>query len=371
MKILVVVPYFDEPHRWMISGQKAAYELAKKHQVVVLTTGAKTVTERVSKNLTVYRLKDWFIPDPVNYSVIPGLFSAVKRIVASEKIEACVINKNMFYSSLAIWPLKRLGVPVIIQVDTFPGINWFPRNPLVGVVMWLYARLIGNPILRKADTVVLFFEDLIPVAKRLKLPYRVIHNGIELEKVKSAPLPTDLKKKKGDIWVGYVGRLESVKGWYDLASAAKGLVRQNPKLHFFFAGNTDRAQDQISSFSHPQIHFLGLRRDVLGLNKLFDIFVMPSYSEGLSNAIMEAMAVGCACVVTNVGGNKFLINSAEIGLTFTPGDIPELKKQLKKLVVSSELRQRLGAAAQKKIQNEYNLEKSGEQLAQAITDART
>src|SRR5687768_15652494 len=107
MKILVVSPYFNEPHRWMISGQKTAFELSKNHSVTVATTGSETTIELVNKNLKIYRKKDIFLPDPINYSLIPGWFGFLKQIVLDEKPEAILINKHMFYSSLAIWLLRR------------------------------------------------------------------------------------------------------------------------------------------------------------------------------------------------------------------------------------------------------------------------
>lgn len=361
MKILVVVPYFEEPHRWMISGQKTARELARNHQVVVLTTGRKASTVQEGKNLKIIRLKDIFLPDPINFSIVPGLFKEVRRIVHSENPDAFLINKHMFYTSLAIWPLKRLGKKVVVQTDTFPGINWFPKSKLVGLVMRVYARTIGNPILRAADKVVLLHEGLVADAKKLKLNYTVIHNGIDLERFDQTPPPTDLRKKKGDIWVGYVGRLESVKGWYDLAAAAIELAPLYPKLHFYFVGPKERAAEQIKAFEHPQTHFIGSRTDVAGLDKLFDIFVMPSLSEGLSNAIMEAMAAKCACMATNVGGNKILLSKA--GLLFKPGDKASLKRALAKLLTDPRLRKKLGLKARYRVEEEFSLVRNCERLS--------
>lgn len=368
MKILVIVPYFDEPHRWMISGQKTAYKLAEQHQVLVLTTGRETTQVKINSNLTIYRLKDIFLPDPINYSIVPGLFQTVKQIVYQEKPDACLINKHMFYTSLAIYPLRQLGLKPVIQIDTFPGINWFPRRWPVRVAMWLYARLIGNPILRRAERVVLLHEGLVPVAKKLHLNYQVIHNGIDLDNFDASPPPSDLKKGKNEIWIGYVGRLESIKGWYDLATVAKELVEVDRRLRFFFVGPTENATERIKEFKHPNIKFVGLRKDVAGINKLLDIFVMPSYSEGLSNALMEAMAAGCICLVSNVGGNKILIQEGNTGLTFPPGDQAQLKDQLIKILNNPARLNLMSRAARKVIEQKFSLTDSIKQLSIALQD---
>jgi glycosyltransferase involved in cell wall biosynthesis len=366
VKILIVVPYFDEPHRWMVSGQKTAYELAKHHTVIVLTTGSKSVVTRVDKNLKIYRLKDLFLRDPINYSLIPHLFYSVRTIVKQEQPDAFLINKHMFYSSLAVWPIKRLGHKVVVQTDTFPGINWFPKSKLIGVVMWLYARLIGNPILRAADTVILLHEGLVDEAKRLGLHYTVIHNGIDLKTFDAAPPPNELVKKRGEIWVGYVGRLESVKGWDNLAEVANEIVINDHRVHFFFIGPTKNAEEKIESFSHPRIHFLGLRNDVAGIDKLLDIFVMPSLSEGLSNAVMEAMAAQCCCLVSEVGGNKILIKNNHNGKLFKKGDKTDLKIQLMKLIGDPVTVKKLGAQARKSIENDFDLAQNAQKIARLL-----
>jgi glycosyltransferase involved in cell wall biosynthesis len=369
VNILVVVPYFDEPHRWMISGQKTAYELSKQHQVVVLTTGPKTDVVAVNKSLKVYRLRDIFLRDPINYSIIPGLFRAVRTIVKQEKPEVVLINKHMFFSSLAIWPLKRMGKRVIMQIDTFPGINWFPKSKLVGAIMWLYARVIGNPILRAANNVVLLHEGLVPVAKKLGLTYSVIHNGVDLKKIDQAECPTDLVKPKGEIWVGYVGRLESVKGWYDLAEVAQRLVTRYPRVKWVFVGHNQAAHSRISvEFNHPNLKFLGQRSDVLGIYKLMDIFVLPSYSEGLPNALMEAMANRLCCLASNVGGVQRLIKDNQSGLLFQPGNQEQLRKQLERALTNDSLRVKLGKAARRTIEKEYDLHKTTKQLSDLLNN---
>lgn len=365
MKILLVVPYFNEPHRWMISGQKTAFELAKNHQVTVVTTGKQAAVENPIPSLKIVRVKDYFIPDPVNYSFVPSLFKEVSRIVREENPDGFIINKHMFFTSLAIWTLKRLGKKVIVQTDTFPGINWFPKSKMVGIVMWVYARLIGNPILRAADKVVLLHDDLVEPARKLGLNYEVIHNGIDLEEFDKAQTPTDLVKPANETWVGYVGRLESVKGWYDLAAVAKEVVKRNDNVKFFFIGPNENAD--TSQFAHPQIRFLGSRKDVAGIDKLLDIFVMPSYSEGLSNALMEAMSAGCACVVTAVGGNIVLVEDGSSGLVFKPGDTGRLKDHLEMLLADDSLRNKLGKAARKKIIEEFSLSVNVNKLAERLT----
>ncbi len=365
----MIVPYFAESDRWMISGQKTAHALSKEHQVTVLTTGREPGVRQLGPNLTVHRLKDIFLPDPINYSLIPGLFKAVRSIVKSQKPNICLINKHMFQTAWTVWTVKRLGVPVLVQTDTFPGISWFPRRKFVRLVMWLYARLIGVPILRAADKVILLHEGLVATAKQLGLNYQVIHNGIDLDHLATLKAPRDLVKPKDEVWVGYVGRLESIKGWYDLAAVAKELADQYPKVRWLFVGQNKVASTRINAeFNHPNLIFLGQRTDALGIYQLLDVFVLPSYSEGLPNALMEAMASGRCCLSSAVGGVKYLLKDEQSGLLFQPGNRQQLTKQLKRVLSDTQLRAKLGSQARKTIEQDYNLSKTTDQLNQLLAE---
>ncbi|MFH1671012.1 MAG: glycosyltransferase, partial [Patescibacteria group bacterium] len=106
--------------------------------------------------------------------------------------------------------------------------------------------------------------------------------------------------------------------------------------------------------------FTGLRDDVADILSKTDIFVLPSYSEGLSNALMEAMASGCACIATEVGGNRFLIQNGISGFLFQPGDRDALRAHLRRLIEDKGKRTSLGEAARKRIEEEFDWKVVGE-----------
>jgi glycosyltransferase involved in cell wall biosynthesis len=78
-----------------------------------------------------------------------------------------------------------------------------------------------------------------------------------------------------------------------------------------------------------------------------DIFVLPSYNEGMSNALLEAMSCGLPVVVTNVGGTEELVDSSN-GFVFNAGDVDELVKILKQLHFNKEKFEELGKNSRKK-----------------------
>ena len=344
----------------MVSAYKMAHHLSRVIQVVVLTTGSPKY-EEINENLKIYRMRDLFFSDPINYSVVPNLYYNLLKVMRKEKPDVYLVNKHMFFTSFSIILLRMLGKKVITVTDTFPGINWQPRKKIVGIFMKAYAYVIGLPLLKISNIVVLLHEGLIPVAKRLKLKYTVVHNGVDLAKYDNPSLPSDIPKVDDEIIITYVGRLESVKGYDDLLSVAEDLLGETHNIKFLFVGNTDGKDNIINKHANKKIQFLGHRNDIPSILKFTDVFVLPSYSEGLPNALMEAMASRVACIASNVGGIKVLIENENNGLLFQPGNKEELKMQILTLVNSRELRQKYGESAKQTIDAKYDWAKISSQ----------
>lgn len=372
MKVLLVAPrFFDAVHgekRAVFSAYKTALALSQHIPVVVVTAGPPPRYEKVDDRLTVYRLWDLYVPDPVNYGITPGVFTTLPSIIRKEKPDAYLVNKHMFFTSFAAPFLRLMGKRVVLQTDTFVGINWFPRNPFLWPLATLYAYTFGLLVLKSAHRVVLLHEGLIPVAKRLGLPYTVIHNGVDLDTFHKAKPATDINKKQGEVFVCYVGRLESVKGYDDLLAVAAEMVKTRRNVKFFFVGNTEGKDDVMKRYASDQIIFTGHRSDVASVLKRMDIFVLPSYSEGLPNALMEAMAVGTSSVASRVGGVEILVEDGRTGLLFTPGDRTELTQKLEELIKSPALRRRVGKAAAARIAESFSLEEESKKLLTILKD---
>ncbi|WP_210364489.1 glycosyltransferase family 4 protein [Bacillus sp. REN3] len=104
-----------------------------------------------------------------------------------------------------------------------------------------------------------------------------------------------------------------------------------------------------------QVKLLGFRKDIIDLCKIADVFVFPSYREGLSVALMEAMASGLPVVCSNIRGNSDLITDGQNGYLVEPHDIEGFSKSILKLYTSNELRTKFGKSNYKKIYS-YSLD---------------
>jgi len=103
---------------------------------------------------------------------------------------------------------------------------------------------------------------------------------------------------------------------------------------------------------------------------LSDIFVLPSYSEGLSNSLMEAMAVGLPVVATKVGDNTKLVKNGYTGLLIEPKSVEQIIVSLRKLILNADLRNDLGSNALAMMRSEFGKNKLGPELYTKIIETK-
>ncbi len=351
--ILLISPYWKEEHRWMVSSVKLA-ELWQQmgYNVVAVCMGEKTSTEKVSNTLTIHRVKDFFLPDPFNYGIAPFFCFRVWRILRREKPDLVVVNKILFWSSLVAPLLRLLGTKPIVTVDALVGMTWWPRTRLTKVLSAIFAWTQGWIVLLSARKIVFFHPQPPKLLKTLGIYKKslVIPTGIN-PKQYTFHLPTDHAK----LTVTYVGRLESVKGVDDFLAAAVPLKKEYPRLHVQVVGWYKPNHPLLHEYERD-VSFTGLRHDIPEILKTTDIFILPSHSEGLSNALMEAMASGCACIATEVGGNRFLIENGVSGFLFPPGDRAMLQSHIRRLIDDTAKRQSLAQNARERIEKVFSFD---------------
>lgn len=145
-----------------------------------------------------------------------------------------------------------------------------------------------------------------------------------------------------------VGELNKNKNNKIVIKAIKKLNHQN--IHYFVCGVGNQLDKLMSLVKEnnleKKVHFLGYRTDIPELLKSCDIFVLPSFREGLSRSLIEAMSSGLPCIASKIRGNIDLIEEGLGGYLCNPFDEDSFFKALNKLIVNRELRKSMG---------EYNL----------------
>ena len=113
--------------------------------------------------------------------------------------------------------------------------------------------------------------------------------------------------------------------------------------------------------------FTGLRDDVADVLASTDIFVLPSHSEGLSNALMEAMSSNCACIASDVGGNAYLLQNGVSGFRYPAGDREALRSHIKRLLDDPSKRIAMGQAARKRIEEVFDWDIIGKKYSELFS----
>lgn len=200
---------------------------------------------------------------------------------------------------------------------------------------------------------------LFPRARRMVVP-----NGIPLPAVGPAPTHTH-----GDrVRVTFLGLIGARKGVFDLLEACEILIAQGLPIRLAVGGNgeVDRLQREIAPLG-ASVRYLGwITGDAKErLLRETDIFVLPSYGEGLPMSVLEAMSYAVPVITSNVGGLPELIRDGESGFLVEPGRVDQLVVKLGRLVCDAELRRTMGDAARRTVERGHGIEAMALQLSEA------
>jgi L-malate glycosyltransferase len=172
--------------------------------------------------------------------------------------------------------------------------------------------------------------------------------------------------------VGTITRLVWKRGHEELLRAAALVARAEPTAKFVVVGDGPlrRAlEEQARGLGlNGGVRFLGAVPQAARLLPHFDVFVLSSVWEGMSNGLLEAMAAGRPVVATRVGGNPEVVVDGESGLLVPPKDPQALADAVLRLLRDRELARRLGEAARRRIESEFTLEQMVQRLESLYDD---
>jgi glycosyltransferase involved in cell wall biosynthesis len=189
----------------------------------------------------------------------------------------------------------------------------------------------------------------------------VVRNGLDLAEFDRAAgaepaLPTPAP---GGI-VCIANMHHPVKGQTDLLMAMKEVVRARPEAHVVFVGDGVRRPHLERSARQLGIaercHFLGHRLDAPAILARAALSVSASYAEGISNAIMEAMAARLPVVATAVGGSPELVREGVNGYLVPPGAPAALSRRILDLLASPQARRRMGERGRRIVATEFGVD---------------
>ncbi|MEM8925236.1 MAG: glycosyltransferase [Actinomycetota bacterium] len=198
----------------------------------------------------------------------------------------------------------------------------------------------------------------------------IVHCGIE----PSAMAPVEHEGEGTRLL--FVGRLAEVKGISVLLEAMVGLVERHPAAQLTVAGDgpeRPRLEAMVRRLGlEKSVMFVGYRSQAEVAEHLADtdVFVLPSFAEGVPVTLMEALGSAVPVVATQVGGVSELVDHGENGFIVRPGDVEELSARLVELVGDPELRQRMGDSGRVTVLAEFDNDTEAARLASLFANAR-
>ncbi len=265
------------------------------------------------------------------------------------------------------------------------GAKLFPSNtmvvstiatPVEGYDTGLFKKSIYLFFDRFSDKYVDRFIVVSEVLKRRLITIRKIpahkvvkiYNGIELDeydpavfKAEAATIRKEYNIRDTDYLVGAIGRMVWQKGFEYLMRGAKDFLRpaRNVKLLMVGDGPYKECLQECAARVglRDNIVFAGFRKDIRNILSVIDLFVIPSLQEGFPMVTLEAMAMAKPIVATRIDGITEQITDGVEGILVPPKDPSALAQAINKIIDNKELALSFGAAARKRVEREFTVEK--------------
>ena len=286
---------------------------------------------------------------PIEYVSLPKPFSrrfAHELAAAFRRYRVALAHSHEFTMAFyGAWASRLAGVPHVITMHgrRYYAEKWrrrFAMRWAVGASAAVTA--VSHPLAEAMQ------RDLWLRRGRVT----VIPNGIRSRKASANGIRRELGVGPSDRLLLAVGNLYPVKGHGDLLTALSYLAPRHPAVHLAIAGRGELAEtlnrEANARRIGDRVHLLGLRNDVAELLASADAFVLPSRSEGLPLALLEAMFAGLPIVATRVGEVPAALADGGAGLLVEPGRPDELAKAIERILSDSELARALGTRARER-----------------------
>lgn len=189
---------------------------------------------------------------------------------------------------------------------------------------------------------------------------KIVHCGVDISEYVFAPKA--MTREREVVKMLYVGRLAGEKGVPVLLQSLVELKNQGLQFHLTLYGDgSDRKLLEQLASSHglnAYVTFAGFADQQTIRHALTnsDLFILPSFAEGVPVSLMESMAIGVPVIGTYVGGVVELITPDQSGLVVSPSDIDGLSAAIKKYINDAEFRARVSQNARQKIEQDFNLQ---------------
>lgn len=293
-------------------------------------------------------------------------------------LDAVLVSMLKHDAYCAVGALQKSGVPVILRGE---------GAGLGGDCVWQQTARFGLRIRKRCQGASAFIAPSDAIALELReagyAAERIarIDNGVAIPPPQSpatrdaaraalGDANSDLRLEPNAPLAVYTGRLHPDKGLLDLVNAWRPITERWPTARMWLVGEGPQREELFHRVSDLDLKYRiclpGAFDDTEQVLEAADMFILPSYSEGMSLSLLEAMAAGIPVIASDIAGNRALVAHEQSGLLVPPRDVRGLSLAIARLLEQPALRVALGSRARQEVQAKYSLEKMGREHLKLI-----
>lgn len=339
MRILIICEVF--PTYGTKSVVTLANTLAERgHEVVVASTSTGMHGEKLAiDNEWKFRIVRFqSIPIPrIPYTYTPFARRLLANLARDFKPDIIHIHFLMYWLSLNACNLAKDGYPLLLTLHGFT-LPTEPLNKLSGFALKVLYHTMGVNLIKSISQVIGVSESVIEKFMRVypnrKLKTDLIPIGLDTDTLlETVTQPRDITRAEFElnnkcVFV-YLGRVVREKGLLELAHSFKMMRKKHQNVGLFVLGDGDflpHLREYLKGV--PDVHILGFKENIGTYLNASDVFVLPSYREGLSTALLEAMYFKLPFIATNVGGISDIRKMGAQGSIIPVGNIKKLYEEM-------------------------------------------
>ncbi len=356
-----------------LQALRLCQKLTERRVKTFVITGHKgdNVVKHTIQGIPVTRLP---LPQREGLAVLPFYIRTLSRLIIQHRdydlIHAHAIHHHAYAGFLVGWLLGKPAIAKIsgLQIDTPASIKARRLGGIQIRLMLLATRLVATSQELYDQTI----NGGIPVNQLVRIP-----NGIDTtlfcpasgeERIK---LRQNLKLPEKALILTLVGAVRPVKGVDILAKAWPKLATSIPDLHICLVGAYRKEEHwgidpeyiarlkqlfSLAPDSETRVHFVGQTSNVVDYLQATDLFVLPSRSEGMPNALLEAMACSLPFVASRLGGVEEMVPIEQRPYLTPVDDAEALAEAIITLAHDAHIHRKLGVAGRRQVEANYSLD---------------
>jgi glycosyltransferase involved in cell wall biosynthesis len=311
----------------------ASYLKDKQHEVTMVTSRFKQVNQSEYDFNIVYlpvlrKHIDRTSPLELISFTISGIIYGLKT-VRKKKYDICLAIHGIPSGWVAFVMYKLFKIPYVVSLQGGDVPGFLPQeydelHKKVKILTRLYWRDAKSIIANSEG-----LKELADItADTLDKNVRVISNGVDCQAFK----PDHSLRNEQSIRILYAGRLTLQKGlecFIESVKQAKDKIKNNFNIKIIGNGylkdHLKKTSSELCSSGIVTFSDWMDKEDLVSEYKKAHIFILPSFYEGMSNSLLEAMACGCMVIASDIPGNRGLVKKSENGFLFCPDNVLELE----------------------------------------------